>query len=275
MFGWYDSPRVNLVSPPGSARPATQPRVARAVAKIATPVLAHRRSRSRSPQRTALPGLRSGAPGRLDRQFVRFPAVLSEPDRVAALEALDRDILAESTHRSNEARLRTVSSALSLWGIPMWPPTAASWKALAATLKAGRYASAALYFSAYRVAAERRGYVLDDLCIRSIKDYTRSCLRGIGEPCRPRALPFHQLGRLPAGRAAWVSGGADQPQGGHCDGFVVVMSGDRTQHASCCSGGVQSRGAATDCILAPPGVQDGPVGGRGGEDSFMYVLFQA
>ena len=212
MFGWYGSPRVNLVSPPGTARSATQPRVARAVAKIATPVFAHRRSRSRSPQRTALPGLRSGAPGRLDRQLARLPAVLSESDRVAALEALDRDILAESTHRSNEARLRTISSALSLWGMPMWPPTAASWKALAATLKAGRYASAALYFSAYRVAAERRGYVLDDLCIRSIKDYTRSCLRGIGEPCRPRALPFHQLGRLPAGRAAWVSGGPINPK---------------------------------------------------------------
>ena len=86
-----------------------------------------------------------------------MPTVLSVEDRSVALQALDRDILAESTHRSNDARLRTIAGALQLWGIPMWPPTAASWKALASTLKAGRYSSAALYLSAYRVAAERMG----------------------------------------------------------------------------------------------------------------------
>ena len=62
------------------------------------------------------------------------------------------------------------------------------------------------------MAAERRGYVLDDLCVRSVKDYTRSCLRGLGEPARPRPLPLSQLARLPIGRSAWVSCGPVNPK---------------------------------------------------------------
>ena len=77
----------------------------------------------RSPPRAALPGLRVGAPGRLARQFASLPHVLTADDRKQALGDLDRDVLAESTHRTNEARLRTVASALALWGVPMWPPT--------------------------------------------------------------------------------------------------------------------------------------------------------
>ena len=68
-------------------------------------------------------------------------------------------------------------------GIPAWPPTAIAWKALAATLKLGGYSSAAIYFSTYRATTEQLGFCLDDLAIRSIKDYTRSCLRGMGAPC--------------------------------------------------------------------------------------------
>ena len=73
------------------------------------------------------------------------------------MEALDNDILASSTARTNAARLRTIEAALNFWGIPMWPPTVVSWKALAATLKMGKYAPVATYFSAYRTAAERQG----------------------------------------------------------------------------------------------------------------------
>ena len=95
------------------------------------------RARSRSPQREALPGFRADAPGRLERRFAGLPRVLSEDQRAQALDALDADILAASTLRTNTARLHTIESALALWGIPMWPPTVVSWKALAATLKWG------------------------------------------------------------------------------------------------------------------------------------------
>ena len=42
--------------------------------------------------------------------------MLSEEDRAAALFALDQDVLASSTQRTNAARLRTIESALALWG---------------------------------------------------------------------------------------------------------------------------------------------------------------
>ena len=137
MKGWLGAPPVEFVSPNSRSqtRPLVQSGVVGAVA--GSSAVGSARERSRSPSRGALPGLHRGAPGRLDRQLAGLPAVLSFDDRRLALEALDRDILAESTHRSNEARLRTVENALRLWGIPMWPPTAASWKALAATLKPG------------------------------------------------------------------------------------------------------------------------------------------
>ena len=95
------------------------------------------------------------------------PRCLPSEHKQQALEALERDILAAPTNRTHDARLRTIGNALQMWGIPMWPPTPASWKALAATKKLGRYASAAVYFSTSRTAAERLGYVMEDFAIRS------------------------------------------------------------------------------------------------------------
>ena len=85
--------------------------------------------------------------------------MLDEEARVAALADLDRDVLAATTSRSNAARLRTIETALGLWGIAIWPPTPTSFKAFAATLKMGRYASAPIYFAAYKAEAERRGFL--------------------------------------------------------------------------------------------------------------------
>ena len=76
----------------------------------------------------------------------------------------------------------------------------------------GRYASAPVYFSTYKAMAERRGYVLDDLAVRSIRDYSRSCLRGLGAPARARPLPLDRLPSLPPGRVSWVSGGPVNPR---------------------------------------------------------------
>ena len=84
---------------------------------------------------------------RLERRFAGPPRVLDDAARSAALAELDRDILAVTTQRTNDARLRTIVGALRLRGVPMWPPTPMAFKALAATLKMGRYASAPIYFS--------------------------------------------------------------------------------------------------------------------------------
>ena len=118
---------------------------------------------------------------RLERRFVGPPRVLDDAARSAALAELDRGILAATTQRTNDSRLRTVVGALRLWGIPLWPPTPVAFKALAATLKNGPVRFRAYLLLPYRSAAERRGYVLDELAGRSIKDYSRSCLRGLGD----------------------------------------------------------------------------------------------
>ena len=220
MSGWSSAPPVLLVS---KAKAAAKALAGGGSRRDGRPLVASslepggsmgvlRAGRSRSPPRAALPGLRADAPGRFERRFVGLPRVLDDAARSAALAELDRDILAATTRKSNDARLRTIEGALKLWGIPMWPPTPVALKALAATLKMGRYASAPIYFSAYRTAAERRGYSLDELAGRSIKDYTRSCLRGLGEPSRPRALPFDRLSSLPGGRAPWTHLGPVNPR---------------------------------------------------------------
>ena len=116
------------------------------------------RERSRSPVRAALPGLRRDAPGRREVAPARMPDLALHSDRVAAIAALERDVLAASTTRTNSARLGTISSMLALWGLEPFPPTPTTWKALAATLKQGGYRSAAVYLSCYKLECERRGF---------------------------------------------------------------------------------------------------------------------
>ena len=214
MSGWSSSPPVVFVSKAkAAAKTLAQGRSRRVVESPVSvvPGMLQSAGRSRSPPRVALPGLRADAPGRLDRRFLGLPQVLDEATRVAALEALDRDILAATTNRTTAARLRTIHSALGFWGSLCGLRPHTSFKALAATLKMGRYASAPIYLTVYRVEAERR-FSLDALAARSIKDYTRSCLRGLGEPSRPRPLPFDSLSSLPGGREPWVSSGPVNPR---------------------------------------------------------------
>ena len=97
-------------------------------------------------------------------------------------------------------------------GVAPFPPTHASFRALAATLKYAGYASSAIYMSVYRTRCERQGYCLDQSLLRAQRDYVKSCERGMGGPARPRALPKEELWRLPAGRDAWHLGGPVDPR---------------------------------------------------------------
>ena len=115
-------------------------------------------------------GLRADAPGRKASGGVaRVPALGTVEERVAALNELDRDVLAATTSRTNAARMNTIEEILSKWGLAVFPPTPMSWKALAATLKAGGYRSAAVYLSTYKVESERRGHHTDPSTERRIK----------------------------------------------------------------------------------------------------------
>ena len=71
---------------------------------------------------------------------------------------------------------------------------------------------------AYKTEAERRGHALSEGVRRNIADYSRSCLRGLGAPSRPKALPLDLLHRLPRGFEPWCNGGPLNPR-------VMVMCG--------------------------------------------------
>ena len=132
--------------------------------------------------------------------------------RDEALVYLDRDVKASTTHESDDSRLRNITRWLASWGLRPFPPTLASVKALAASLKAGSYRSAHVYLAVYKVEAQRRGYPVDVLMGRHLQDYKRSCLRGIGGPVRPRPLPLDRLGSLPSSRDEWVHEGPVNPR---------------------------------------------------------------
>ena len=114
-----------------------------------------------------------------------MPDLASSEIRGRALAALDHDVKADTTHVSDSSRLRKIAVWLSQWGMQMYPPTLASVKALAASLKVGGYRSAHIYLSVYRVEAQRRGHPIDMLMGRHLQDFKRSCLRGLGGPVRP------------------------------------------------------------------------------------------
>ena len=105
-----------------------------------------------------------------------------------------------------------MASWVRAWGLQLFPPTIASFKAIAATLKMGGYRSSQVYLAVYRVEAERRGYCLSPLLTRSLKDWKRSCSRGLGGPVRPRPLPLESLGSLPAAREPWSEEGPVNPR---------------------------------------------------------------
>ena len=134
-----------------------------------------------------------------------------------ALDALDRDILAASSQAPRKSVLHTVETALQDWGLQAWPPTRASWRALAASLKEGKYISAANYLSAYKVEGERRGYAADAWTRRAIADYSRSCIRGLGGPVKAAPLPMENLASLPASHTPVCPTGPLGPRN-----FVVV-----------------------------------------------------
>ena len=68
--------------------------------------------RSRSREREALPGLRVLAPGRKERRRASAPDLGNPEERKAALELLEAETKAVSTHISDDSRLRTMASWL-------------------------------------------------------------------------------------------------------------------------------------------------------------------
>ena len=136
---------------------------------------------------------------------------LSREAREQALLDLDKDVYAASARGPQASRLKTIRASLASWGAEPVPPSMFALKALAASLKAGGYASASAYLVTYKVDCERQGHLWTAVLNRAYKDFCRSCDRGRCGPTRARLLQFEALGELPFGREPWVEAGPINP----------------------------------------------------------------
>eukprot|EP00438_Fugacium_kawagutii_P031607 Skav220683 [mRNA] locus=scaffold4902:39183:40898:- [translate_table: standard] len=101
--------------------------------------------------------------------------------RQRSLELLDQDILARSTNPSQEARIRTYQAICAAWELQPWPLCHANLRAFAASLKAGGYRSASVYFQAVCSHQQRHLHTpVDQMLRHTIRDCLRSILRGLG-----------------------------------------------------------------------------------------------
>lgn len=101
--------------------------------------------------------------------------------RQRSMASLDRDILARSTNPSQEARVRTYMAICAAWEIPPFPISHNSIRCFGASLKAGGYRSAAVYYQAICSHQNRALHCQVEPILRwTIRDCIRSILRGLG-----------------------------------------------------------------------------------------------
>ena len=170
--------------------------------------------RSRSPRLapSAAGPLRKDAPVRRQHTSGSIPDLSTEAARASAMEDLVMDIYAPSNRASVSSRIRLCERVLAMWGLPALPPSARTISALGASLKAGGYRSASVYFSCYKTWSARHGHEWTAVLQQAFQDAVRSCERGLGGPVKARALPFDRLGSLPGGDTPWVPDGPLRPR---------------------------------------------------------------
>ena len=102
-------------------------------------------------------------------------------NRRESLRLFEQDILANSTNPSQDSRVRTYKAICRAWQIEAFPLTLESIRCFGASLKAGGYRSAAVYFQAILGYQARHLQVAVETIHRSaIKDAVRSIRRGLG-----------------------------------------------------------------------------------------------
>ena len=130
------------------------------------------------------PTTRGDLPGTVAGKRANLQAALDAAlpnQRLRSLKALDDDILAKSTNPANDARVRTYLAICRSWEAVAFPLNPENVHCFAASLKAGQYRSAAVYFQSI-VGHQQRTLrtPVEPLVRQCIRDYTRSILRGLG-----------------------------------------------------------------------------------------------
>ena len=159
-----------------------------------------------------LPGLRWDAPSHRGRDRGQLPCMSNPHDRDVALDALVEDFHAASNKKALKAKWATVTKAMKNCSLEPFPPSRDTVLALAASWKAGRYASAESYLQLYKTNCDRAGHAFTPQLAVLHKDCVRSCVRGLGGAFEGAPLTVLEvervgLGRgrgLDASRASWT-----------------------------------------------------------------------
>eukprot|EP00435_Cladocopium_sp_Y103_P044708 s2661_g12.t1 len=119
--------------------------------------------------------------------------------RQKSLRLLDQDVLARSTNPAYEARIRTYMTIARAWEVPAFPLNSSNIRCFAASLKAGGYRSAAVYFQAICSYQQRNLRTHVPQMVRAtIRDCLRSISRGLGTSKLKDSFDALLLGRIEA-----------------------------------------------------------------------------
>ena len=148
-----------------------------AILAAATPLAA-------GPEEGNAVGSRQDLPARGTGKRANLQAALeaAQPNqRQRALQELDRDVLARSTHPAIEARIRTYLAICRAWEVAAFPLDTTNIRCFGASLKAGGYTSSAIYYQAVMSHQQRTLRTpVPQIVKQGIKDCVRSIQRGLG-----------------------------------------------------------------------------------------------
>ena len=102
-------------------------------------------------------------------------------NRRRCLEALERDILANTTQPVFDSKVRTYLTVCQAWQVAPWPITMESLQFFAASMKEGAYKSSQGFFQSVFTYQRRHLQIeVSQLLKGAAKDYARSISRGLG-----------------------------------------------------------------------------------------------
>eukprot|EP00435_Cladocopium_sp_Y103_P007602 s3351_g2.t1 len=146
------------------------------------------------PQRWDLPVVRTVK--RASLQAVLDAALPN--NRRRCLESLERDVLAHSTRRAMDSKVKTYQTICAAWQVEPWPVSVQSIQCFGASLKEGAYKSAQGFFQAVFTYQRRHLQQDVDNVIRSAaRDYSRSVSRGLGPSTLKDSFDVGLLTQIP------------------------------------------------------------------------------
>eukprot|EP00435_Cladocopium_sp_Y103_P032190 s1034_g8.t1 len=119
-------------------------------------------------------------------------------NRRRCVEALERDVLANTTKPSVDSKVKTYQAVCLAWQVAPWPISLHSIQCFGASLKEGAYKSSQGFFQAIFTYQRRHLQQEVDPVIRgAARDYTRSIARGLGPSVLNDSFDVSQLADIP------------------------------------------------------------------------------